>query len=73
MRTRDLWHLVCLFVCYQSTDCLRGLQSKMYIPADFSLNVADFQLRDFFESVSFKSYSLFPLFCNSKSAILSVH
>ena len=33
---------VCLFVCCQSTDYLRGLQSKMYIPAVFSPNVADF-------------------------------
>ena len=34
----------------------------MNIPADFSLNVADFQLRDFSETLSFKSYSLLTHF-----------
>ena len=28
---------VCVSVCYQSSDCLRGLHSEMNIPADFSL------------------------------------
>ena len=46
-----------LSVCYQSTDCLRGLHSKMNIPAGFTLNVKDFQLRDFFKMLSFKTYS----------------
>ena len=60
---------VCLSVCYQSTDCLRGLHSEMNIPADVLLNAQDFQPRDFFEKLSVKSYSLFLLFCNFKSAI----
>ena len=52
MRTRMRVTVVCLSVyvsvCYQSTDCLRGLHNKMNIPADFTLN-EDFQLRDFFK------------------------
>ena len=43
----------------------------MNIPEDFSLNAKDFQLRDFFETLSFKSYGLFRSLCNSKSAILT--
>ena len=34
----------------------------MNVPADFLLNIEDFQLRDFFETLSFKSYSLFLSF-----------
>ena len=41
---------VCLFRIY------RGLHNKMNLPADFSLKAEDFQLRDFFETLSFKSY-----------------
>ena len=48
---------VCLFICYQSTDCLRGLHNKMNIPASFTLKVEDFQLRDFNKTLSFKTYS----------------
>ena len=49
---------VCLSVCYQSTDCLRGLHNKMNIPAGFTLNVEDFQLRDFNKTLSFKTFTL---------------
>ena len=49
-------------VCYQSTDCLRGIHNKMNIPADFMLNVEDFQLRDFFKMLSFKTYSFIRSF-----------
>ena len=55
MRTRVT--VVCLFVCYQSTDCLRDLHIKMNILAGFTLDVEDFQLRDFFKTLSFKTYS----------------
>ena len=36
----------------------------MNVLEDFSLNTEDFQLRDFFEMLSFKSYSLFHSPCN---------
>ena len=63
---------VCLCVCSQSTDCLRGLHSEMNIPADFSQNVEDFQLRDFFEMLSFKTYSFIRSFQRAKAAIFTM-
>ena len=50
--------VVCLFVCSSvCTDCLRGLHNKMNIPAGLTLNVEDFQLRDFNKMLSFKTNS----------------
>ena len=60
---------VCLFLCYQSTDCLRGLYNKMNIPAGFTLNVEDFQLRDFNKMLSFKTYSFIRSLLRAKVAI----
>ena len=60
---------VYLFVCYQSTACLRHLCNKMNIPANFSPNSKGFQLRDFAKKLSLTSYSLFFIFSIAKSAI----
>ena len=49
---------VCLFVCYQSTDCLRGLQNIVNIPVGFTINIEHFQLRNFSKKLSFKSYGI---------------
>ena len=54
--------VVCLSVCYQSTDCIGGLHNKMNIPADFSVNAEDFQLRDLSKTLSFKTCSFIRSF-----------
>ena len=53
---------VCLYVCYRSTDFLRGLYNKMNILNDFKLSSKGFQLRDFSKKLSFNSYSFSRLF-----------
>ena len=57
-----------LFVCYQSIACIRYLCNKMNVPANFSPNSKDFQLRDFAKKLSLMSYSLFFVFSTAKSA-----
>ena len=42
MRTRVT--VVCVSVCYRSTDCSKGLYNKMNIPGDFTLISKGFQL-----------------------------
>ena len=60
---------VCLFVCYQSTACVRHLCNKINIPVDFVPNLKGFQLRDFAKKLCLTSYSLFFILSIAKSAI----
>ena len=46
--------VVCLCVCYQSIDFLRGLYNKVDIPDDFTLISKGFQLRNFSKMLSFR-------------------
>ena len=62
---------VCLSVCSQSTDFLRGLYNKINIPDDFTLISKGFQLRDFSKRLLVKSFSFNCSFDSAKSAILS--
>ena len=66
---RGLRYLVCVCVCPLSASSIQGLYHKLNISAGFMLISKDFQLTDFSQTLSFKSYSLFPGFY-AKSAIL---
>ena len=63
---------VCLSVCYCSTAYLWHLYEKINIPANFSLNSKDFQLRDWAKTLSISSYSLFFICSTAKLAIFQV-
>ena len=49
--------LMCLIVCYQSTDCLGGLYMKLNIPIVFTLFSRSFQLTVIAKTIYLKSYS----------------
>ena len=58
-----------LFVCFQSTDCLRSLQNNLNIPADFTQFSKGFQQMDISKMIFLKRYSFICSFQHAKSAI----
>ena len=78
LRLNEAYSALCFRLKHRPTQVTCCFPAKLCIyvgfcEADFTLNIEDFQLRDFFETLSFKSYSLFRSLSNSKSAILSIY